>query len=88
MTFGETTNMATERDIAKIKEAVVRRKKEVYVPVKPEMQLGFVHNNVDCIGCRACEIACRTRTDCLQARVSAACNTLRAASSRRCLPTR
>jgi len=25
------------------------------------MQLGFVHNNVDCIGCRACEIACKDK---------------------------
>jgi hypothetical protein len=38
-----------------------RRKKEVYTPVVPEMQLGFVHNNVDCIGCRACEIACKDK---------------------------
>jgi len=25
------------------------------------MQLGFIHNNVDCIGCRACEIACKDK---------------------------
>lgn len=49
------TNTAT------IKEAVKRRKKEVYTPVKPDMQLGFIHNNVDCIGCRACEIACKDK---------------------------
>jgi len=53
--------MATEIDKAKIKAAVKRRKKEVYTPVKPDMQLGFVHNNVDCIGCRACEIACKDK---------------------------
>ena len=47
--------MAETTDNAKIKEAIKRRKKEVYKPVVPDMQLGFVHNNVDCIGCRACE---------------------------------
>ena len=45
----------------KIVEAVKRRKKAVYKPVVPDMQLGFVHNNVDCIGCRACEIACKDK---------------------------
>jgi anaerobic dimethyl sulfoxide reductase subunit B (iron-sulfur subunit) len=35
--------------------------KPAYEPVKPKMQLGFVHNNVDCIGCRACEIACKDK---------------------------
>jgi anaerobic dimethyl sulfoxide reductase subunit B (iron-sulfur subunit) len=29
--------------------------------VKPAQQFGFVHNNVDCIGCRACEIACKDK---------------------------
>ena len=48
-------------DKTKIKAAVKRRKKEVYTPVVPEMQLGFIHNNVDCIGCRACEIACKDK---------------------------
>jgi len=36
-------------------------KKVNYTPVKPKMQLGFIHNNVDCIGCRACEIACKDK---------------------------
>ena len=45
---------------AAVKEAVKRRK-EVYAPVKPDMQLGFIHHNVDCIGCRACEIACKDK---------------------------
>lgn len=45
----------------KIKEAIKRRKRETYTPVKPDMQLGFVHNNIDCIGCRACEIACKDK---------------------------
>ncbi len=53
--------MANEQDKTAIKEAIKRRKKEVYTPVKPENQLGFVHNNVDCIGCRACEIACKDK---------------------------
>jgi len=44
-----------------IKEAVKRRKKAVYTPVIPDKQLGFIHNNVDCIGCRACEIACKDK---------------------------
>ncbi len=50
-----------KKDKALIKEAVKRRKKAVYTPVKPDMQLGFIHNNVDCIGCRACEIACKDK---------------------------
>ena len=53
--------MNESKDKAKIKEAVKRRKRETYTPVVPEMQLGFVHNNVDCIGCRACEIACKDK---------------------------
>jgi anaerobic dimethyl sulfoxide reductase subunit B (iron-sulfur subunit) len=51
----------TKEGKTKIKEAVKRRKLEVYKPVKPAMQLGFVHHNVDCIGCRACEIACKDK---------------------------
>ncbi len=53
--------MAETKNKAEIKAAVKRRKKEVYTPVKPDMQLGFVHHNVDCIGCRACEIACKDK---------------------------
>ncbi len=53
--------MSTPKDKARIKEAVKRRKRETYTPVDPDMQLGFVHNNVDCIGCRACEIACKDK---------------------------
>ena len=49
------------KDKAKIKDAVQRKKREVYDPVKPDEQLGFIHNNVDCIGCRACEIACKDK---------------------------
>jgi anaerobic dimethyl sulfoxide reductase subunit B (iron-sulfur subunit) len=53
--------MADKQDQPKIKEAIKRRKREVYTPVVPEMQLGFVHNNIDCLGCRACEIACKDK---------------------------
>ena len=53
--------MAQELDKEKIKAAALRRKTEVYTSVVPEMQLGFIHNNVDCIGCRACEIACKDK---------------------------
>ncbi len=53
--------MSEPKDKARIKEAVKRRKRETYTPVKPVKQLGFVHNNVDCIGCRACEIACKDK---------------------------
>lgn len=44
-----------------IKANAEKRKREIYTPVVPEMQLGFIHNNVDCIGCRACEIACKDK---------------------------
>ena len=53
--------MANATDKTKVKEAVTRRKLEVYKPVVPTSQLGFIHNNVDCIGCRACEIACKDK---------------------------
>ncbi|MDC9715417.1 MAG: 4Fe-4S dicluster domain-containing protein [Gammaproteobacteria bacterium] len=51
----------TETERVRIKEAIKRHKKEVYTPVVPDMQMGFIHNNVDCIGCRACEIACKDK---------------------------
>lgn len=39
-----------------------KQKKRVrYRPVTPRMQLGFVHNTRDCIGCRTCEIACKDK---------------------------
>ena len=53
--------MAQIKDRDTLKAAIKRRKKAVYEPVKPEQQLGFVHHNVDCIGCRACEIACKDK---------------------------
>jgi anaerobic dimethyl sulfoxide reductase subunit B (iron-sulfur subunit) len=46
---------------AEVKEAQVRRDAATYTPVKPAQQLGFIHNNQDCIGCRACEIACKDK---------------------------
>lgn len=55
--------MATnnELDKSKAKAAIERLKNAMYTPVQPEMQLGFVHNNIECIGCRACEIACKDK---------------------------
>ncbi|MEJ1462813.1 MAG: 4Fe-4S dicluster domain-containing protein [Candidatus Sedimenticola sp. (ex Thyasira tokunagai)] len=53
--------MSEVKDKKNIKQAIKRRKKATYTPVVPDNQLGFVHNNVDCIGCRACEIACKDK---------------------------
>ena len=55
--------MATNKELdkGKVKDAVERLKHVTYTPVQPDMQLGFVHNNVECIGCRACEIACKDK---------------------------
>lgn len=55
--------MATNKELdkGKVKAAVERLKNVTYTPVQPDMQLGFVHNNVECIGCRACEIACKDK---------------------------
>ena len=52
--------MATT-DKPTLKAAILKKKREVYVPVVPEQQFAFIHNNVDCIGCRACEIACKDK---------------------------
>jgi anaerobic dimethyl sulfoxide reductase subunit B (iron-sulfur subunit) len=38
-----------------------KNRKVDYKPVVAKQQLGFIHNNVDCIGCRACEIACKDK---------------------------
>ena len=48
-------------DKDKIRAAAAKRRTETYVPVVPDEQWGFIHNNVDCIGCRACEIACKDK---------------------------
>ncbi len=53
--------MTDKADQPTLKAAILKKKRETYTPVVPEMQLGFVHNNVDCIGCRACEIACKDK---------------------------
>ena len=53
--------MAKKLDKEKVKEALKRKVRAVYRPVKPKVQLGFIHNNVDCIGCRACEMACKDK---------------------------
>jgi anaerobic dimethyl sulfoxide reductase subunit B len=50
-----------KQDKDTIKQAIKRRKRAVYTPVVPDTQLGFIHHNVDCIGCRACEIACKDK---------------------------
>jgi len=49
-----------KRKIAAAVEAQEKRKVH-YEPVVPKMQMGFIHNNMDCIGCRACEIACKDK---------------------------
>lgn len=49
------------RDKRRIAEAARGRRERGYAPVKPKTQLGFIHHNVDCIGCRACEIACKDK---------------------------
>lgn len=53
--------MAQKLDKQKIREAAAKVKAEGYAPVHPDVQWGFIHNNVDCIGCRACEIACKDK---------------------------
>lgn len=53
--------MTDKADQPTLKAAILKKKRETYTPVVPDMQLGFVHNNVDCIGCRACEIACKDK---------------------------
>jgi anaerobic dimethyl sulfoxide reductase subunit B (iron-sulfur subunit) len=53
--------MATKLDKQQVQAALERKVLQTYQPVKPDVQLGFVHNNVDCIGCRACEIACKDK---------------------------
>lgn len=53
--------MANKLDKARIKENAARIKRETYTPVVPDLQMGFIHNNVDCIGCRACEMACKDK---------------------------
>jgi len=49
--------MVKKIDKQELKSAIERKVAQTYEPVKPAVQLGFIHHNVDCIGCRACEIA-------------------------------
>ncbi len=53
--------MAKKLDKEQVREALKRKVRQTYEPVKPKVQLGFIHNNVDCIGCRACEMACKDK---------------------------
>jgi len=53
--------MSKKLDKTELKAAIKRKVEQTYAPVKPERQYGFIHNNVDCIGCRACEIACKDK---------------------------
>ena len=53
--------MAKKLDKAEVRKALERKVTQTYRPLVPKTQLGFVHHNVDCIGCRACEIACKDK---------------------------
>ena len=53
--------MSKKLDMDEVRSALERQAAQTYKPVKPAVQLGFVHNNVVCIGCRACEIACKDK---------------------------
>lgn len=53
--------MVKKVDKAELERAIRRKVAQTYEPVKPAVQLGFIHHNVDCIGCRACEIACKDK---------------------------
>ena len=53
--------MTRKLDKNKVKAALVRKLAQAARPVRPAVQLGFIHHNVDCIGCRACEIACKDK---------------------------
>ena len=53
--------MVTKVDKKELEQAIRRKVAQTYEPVKAKRQLGFVHHNVDCIGCRACEIACKDK---------------------------
>ena len=54
---GKTTRKITRRQFM---DAMAGRKSSAAPTGKP-VQLGFIHHNVDCIGCRACEIACKDK---------------------------
>ncbi|MDD5295441.1 MAG: 4Fe-4S dicluster domain-containing protein [Rhodocyclaceae bacterium] len=53
--------MTRPLDKEAVKAALRRKIAQSAEPVKPVSQLGFIHHNVDCIGCRSCEIACKDK---------------------------
>jgi anaerobic dimethyl sulfoxide reductase subunit B (iron-sulfur subunit) len=55
--------MVQKADKMAIRQAVEKaaQERKTYKPVVPADQWGFVHNTADCIGCRACEIACKDK---------------------------
>ena len=53
--------MTKKLDMKEVEVALKRKVAQTYNPVKAVEQFGFVHNNTDCIGCRACEIACKDK---------------------------
>jgi anaerobic dimethyl sulfoxide reductase subunit B (iron-sulfur subunit) len=53
--------MVNKVDKQELEQAIRRKVAQTYEPVKPAKQFGFIHHNVDCIGCRACEIACKDK---------------------------
>ncbi len=53
--------MTKKLDKDQVEAALKRKIIQTYNPVKAVEQFGFVHNNTDCIGCRACEIACKDK---------------------------
>lgn len=53
--------MTKKLDMTKVKPALQRKVAQADTPVKPKVQIGFIHHNVDCIGCRSCEIACKDK---------------------------
>ncbi len=53
--------MVKKVDKEELELAIRRKVAQTYEPVKPAKQLGFIHHNVDCSGCRACEIACKDK---------------------------
>jgi len=55
--------VANKLDKAEVRKALERKVAQTTRPVQPKTQLGFIHHNVDCIGCRACEIACKDKSD-------------------------